>query len=231
MAYKRKTQPSTPGGTNSKRARHDDGSGEGSAFSSSQGQVDPTYGQRGAFPGLDDAISENDLFYGPASDGLEYLRMVRSEAKGVPNLLTVADPVKAEVEDGEEKLYQDFPQGYYEDGAYVAIPHPPSTSHQQPRFGIKDENIDPQEAYYTSLLDRFHTLSLLLRSPPLPPPAEPSTLETATALNAAPLKKWRITLLYTPPTTALLSQLSQDAITTGITALEKYLDWKMLERG
>lgn len=45
-----------------------------------QARLDPTYGQRGAFPGLDDAEvegGEEDLFYGPASDGLEYLRMVR----------------------------------------------------------------------------------------------------------------------------------------------------------
>jgi regulator of vacuolar morphogenesis len=33
------------------------------------------YGQRGAFPGLNDGGDE--LFYGPADDGLEYLRMVR----------------------------------------------------------------------------------------------------------------------------------------------------------
>lgn len=77
MAPKRKTHPSNPGDTHSKRARHDDEGGEGNAFSSSQGQVDPTYGQRGAFPGLDDTASDNDLFYGPARDGLEYLRMVR----------------------------------------------------------------------------------------------------------------------------------------------------------
>ncbi len=42
----------------------------------SQPRVDPTYGQRGAFPGLDD-FNEDKVFYGPASDGLEYLRMVR----------------------------------------------------------------------------------------------------------------------------------------------------------
>lgn len=40
-------------------------------------RVDPTYGQRGAFPGLDEDGSDDALFYGPASDGLEYLRMVR----------------------------------------------------------------------------------------------------------------------------------------------------------
>jgi regulator of vacuolar morphogenesis len=40
-------------------------------------RIDPTYGQRGAFPGLDDSNGDEELFYGPASDGLEYLRMVR----------------------------------------------------------------------------------------------------------------------------------------------------------
>ena len=45
--------------------------------SGAQSRVDPTYGQRGAFPGLDDFNGEEELFYGPASDGLEYLRMVR----------------------------------------------------------------------------------------------------------------------------------------------------------
>ena len=40
-----------------------------------QPRSDPTYGQKGAFPGLDDGNDE--LFYGPPSDGIEYLRMVR----------------------------------------------------------------------------------------------------------------------------------------------------------
>lgn len=38
-------------------------------------RVDASTGQKGAFPGLDDDTDE--LFYGPASDGIEYLRMVR----------------------------------------------------------------------------------------------------------------------------------------------------------
>ncbi len=49
-----------------------------------QPRLDPTYGQRGAFPGLDDDDDDrgnerngDGLFYGPASDGFEYLRMVR----------------------------------------------------------------------------------------------------------------------------------------------------------
>ena len=42
-----------------------------------QPKLDLTYGQRSAFPGLDEHEGEDGLFYGPASDGLEYLRMVR----------------------------------------------------------------------------------------------------------------------------------------------------------
>lgn len=43
--------------------------------SSEQPRADSVYGQRGAFPGLDNGGDE--LFYGPADDGMEYLRMVR----------------------------------------------------------------------------------------------------------------------------------------------------------
>ena len=49
---------------------------EGNGTKAAQPKVDQTYGQRGAFPGLDEGEDEQ-LFYGPASDGLEYLRMVR----------------------------------------------------------------------------------------------------------------------------------------------------------
>lgn len=41
-----------------------------------QPRVDPVYGQRSAFPGLDD-VGSDELLYGPPEDGLEYLRLVR----------------------------------------------------------------------------------------------------------------------------------------------------------
>ena len=59
-----------------KRSRLNNSSSDGLP-SSSQSRIDPTYGQRGAFPGLDDTNNDDGLFYGPASDGIEYLRMVR----------------------------------------------------------------------------------------------------------------------------------------------------------
>jgi hypothetical protein len=54
----------------------EDGGATGIAYPNAQPRVDPVTGQRGAFPGLDD-FDPSELFYGPANDGLEYLRMVR----------------------------------------------------------------------------------------------------------------------------------------------------------
>lgn len=42
-----------------------------------QPRLNPVYGQKGAFPGLGDYGDGDELFYGPPSSGLEYLRMVR----------------------------------------------------------------------------------------------------------------------------------------------------------
>jgi hypothetical protein len=47
----------------------------------SQGRVDPTYGQRSAFPGLDEhsalEVEDDDLDYGLDPDALAYLHSVR----------------------------------------------------------------------------------------------------------------------------------------------------------
>lgn len=143
----------------------------------------------------------------------------------MPNLLTAAISSSA----GEEReLYQDYRRGYYEDGAYVAASSPSLARKTQ---ATADDDIDPQEAYYTSLLQQFRTVSSALRSSSSRSPPSHFTLTTADTLNTAPLKKWRTTLLYTPPTTSLLSQLAQESIINGISALEKYLDWKMVGRG
>jgi regulator of vacuolar morphogenesis len=40
-------------------------------------KLNSTYGQKAAFPGLADDDDGDELFYGPAANGLEYLRMVR----------------------------------------------------------------------------------------------------------------------------------------------------------
>lgn len=81
---KRKTPDSIPGGPPyAKRSRisyaDDDNSPEDhspSMTTNERPRNNPLYGQKSAFPGLDVEV-EDELFYGPAEDGMEYLRMVR----------------------------------------------------------------------------------------------------------------------------------------------------------
>lgn len=66
----------------SKRPRHDDDNELGK-FESSRGYIDPSTGQRGAFPGLE---NYDDDFFGPPMDGIDYLRMVRYVASPPPSV-------------------------------------------------------------------------------------------------------------------------------------------------
>ncbi len=75
MSLKRKDRPYTA--SDSKRLRSSAFEGDNdSSGRAPRPKVDPTYGQRGAFPDVE-VEGDEALFYGPASDGLEYLRMVR----------------------------------------------------------------------------------------------------------------------------------------------------------
>ena len=79
MTHKRKHYEKQDGKSplHSKRSRLYNPDSSADLPASCPSRIDPTYGQRGAFPGLDDFHDDNNLFYGPASDGIEYLRMVR----------------------------------------------------------------------------------------------------------------------------------------------------------
>jgi hypothetical protein len=66
----------TTGHTHVARKQNSNQRQNNSSNSNTRPRVDPVYGQRSAFPGLDD-LGSDQLFYGPAEDGLEYLRMVR----------------------------------------------------------------------------------------------------------------------------------------------------------
>ncbi len=71
VPYTKRSRSSLPEALEKSEARED----QRSEFASAQPKIDPNYGQRGAFPGLDEGPDEP--FYGPANDGLDYLRMVR----------------------------------------------------------------------------------------------------------------------------------------------------------
>ncbi|KAL8830182.1 MAG: hypothetical protein Q9191_001578 [Dirinaria sp. TL-2023a] len=191
-----------------------------------QPKVDPTYGQRGAFPGLDEGEDEQ-LFYAPASDGLEYLRMVRSEAKSVPTLL-VAPTSQDRADRRTDHESSNYEEGYYADGAYTATPAPPTYASTSPTSS--NSHLDPQEAYHASLCSRFASHSANLRNPPSDIIAPPSIINTAQTLNSGSSNfRWRRTL-STKPCMRLLGQLSQEAVLQGLSALERKLSEENLQQ-
>lgn len=84
MPQKRNFPSSGPGPSpNTKRVRssyaeddQDDEEIQNSVTPYERPRNHPVFGQKSAFPGLD-TVGGDELFYGPADDGLEYLRMVR----------------------------------------------------------------------------------------------------------------------------------------------------------
>ncbi|KIW12798.1 hypothetical protein PV08_07985 [Exophiala spinifera] len=109
-------------------------------------------GQVGAFPGL--GGEDDELFYGPAADGIDYLRMVRSEAKGVPHILAAPKEKLADIHTVAEE------GGYYYDGAYTGVT----------KASVASPTAFPraQQYYYDSLLTQFRLVQATMRcTPPL----------------------------------------------------------------
>ncbi|KAK2839332.1 hypothetical protein FQN49_006240 [Arthroderma sp. PD_2] len=171
MVEKRKLPPSD-GSSPAKRTRppiplEDEGEESSSRLQHQQPRSDPVFGQRHAFPGLDDGPQDGELFYGPADDGLEYLRMVRSEARSLPVFFVAQEKLNsklnsnnksAEVNESSASRTQGTEQKWvYSDGVCAAV----SNAVQAPTLPAEEQYLeDPQEQYYNLLRHRF----LLLRS-------------------------------------------------------------------
>ena len=117
----------------------------------------------------------------------------------------------------QEALYADYPEGYYADGAYTAIPQ--SIERSTPRKFAEDEDQDPQEAYYASLCGRFTDLQATLHSAPSTSEAD----HTATLLRREKRAIWKGKILKTHPTMLTLSQLPQENIIYGLEILTELL--------
>ncbi|MCJ1427796.1 hypothetical protein MMC29_005701 [Sticta canariensis] len=193
---------------------------EPSTLANPQSRVDPTYGQRSAFPGLDEPFVDDALFYEPARDGFEYLQMVRSEAKGVPNLLVA--PLSPRVIATDR--YSDREHGYYADGAYTAAPDTTIRSSDE-----EDEE-DPQEAYYTSLCRRFFSLSATLQHPPPIPITSTTSAVEQSSFNPSSPARWRRYIFNTQPRMLLLHQLGQADVVSGLAMLETLLSSTNLQK-
>ena len=115
------------------------------------------------------------------------------------------------LESKKSDLYADYPQGYYSDGAYTAIPQSnPRHAHTN---GEHQEDQDPQEAYYTSLSARFTKLTQTLQS--LPPRSAPANTDVY-CLDWKGRRLWYGKILNTAPTMVLLAQLTQESVVNGL---------------
>ena len=138
----------------------------------------------------------------------------RSEAKSVPNLLVA--PVSTT--NGQEGgLYDNYPQGYYADGAYTATPLPASISGFEEGSDDAQEDIDPQEAYYSALCARFARLSSILQETPSAPS------DASVSLPIYRVKQWRHKILKSTPNMVLLARIPQESIIVGAEVLEDML--------
>ncbi|KAI9763801.1 MAG: hypothetical protein M1835_007727 [Candelina submexicana] len=207
MPYNRPSRSSLPEAS----ALLEVGEDQHSEFASAQPRIDPNCGQRGAFPGLDDGPDE--LFYGPANDGLDYLRMVRSEAKGVPNLLVAPKQDGAEEDQAIYDSGVGDTRGYYQSGAYIAAPTlGPVYSADTSSI---EEDKDPQFAYYEALAVRFESFRANLRR--APPTGAIAALDEKHPISlpwgsAEATAQWRRLLHSTNPLPAQLVAMDQQTV-------------------
>ena len=119
-------------------------------------QIDASTGQAGAFPGL--STADNELFYGPANDGIDYLRMVRSEASGIPQSLSAPRAEKS-----ADTRTDAFDGGYWDEEGTTYTAGPDTTAEVDTISMSK-----AQSEYYRSLLAQFTLVRATMRCiPPL----------------------------------------------------------------
>ena len=120
--------------------------------------------------------------------------------------------------------YKEYEQGYYADGAYTAVPD--LSSIRTGGNGIDEEDVDPQEAYYVSLCDRFAALSSALRLAP----HDSAASTTSSAFNPSSRASWRRFIVNMQPTSLILSHLRQEEVMHGLEVLEAVLSMANLQR-
>ncbi|GFF45593.1 hypothetical protein IFM46972_07833 [Aspergillus udagawae] len=182
----------------------------------------PVYGQKSAFPGLDVDV-EDELFYGEAEDGMEYLRMVRSEANSLPFLFTAPKPAKTPTEKTNDAITEDqepepasalLRDGIFADGVYMAAPAEQGIA-QAATGPQEDEYSAAQSSYYNLLHHRFLLLRSILKC--TPPSSAIAALDDSHPISfprhsKAARKEWRRLLLAVDPQTVQLACMDMDSV-------------------
>ncbi|KAL2849512.1 hypothetical protein BJY01DRAFT_233610 [Aspergillus pseudoustus] len=188
----------------------------------------PVFGQKSAFPGLD-AADGDELFYGPADDGLEYLRMVRSEANSLPTLFTVPTTTKSPA--GTTKLIGDTKQIQNEPHKEAKVTVEKATCIKRPLDGVYSDGVyigltlskaiagedfsEAQASYYNLLHHRFLLLRSILKC--TPPSEAISALDDSHPISFPRQSKnaqreWRRLLLTVDPQMVQLACMDMDSV-------------------
>ncbi|EKV06955.1 hypothetical protein PDIP_75590 [Penicillium digitatum Pd1] len=204
------------------RISYDEEDVEFSTASHERPRHNPLYGQKSAFPGLDDGGDE--LLYDDPEDGLEYLRMVRSEANSLPILFSAptetTDPSN-QSSDRQRDLKQlepnnPLPAGFYEDEAYIA----PAKDVNEIKAANSPSKLDElysdaQKSYNNLLRHRFLLLRSTLRCSP--PAGAISTLDNDHPISlprkaGSAHKIWRRLLVTVEPRMVQLASMDMDSV-------------------
>ncbi|KAF5024099.1 hypothetical protein F66182_3843 [Fusarium sp. NRRL 66182] len=237
----------------------------GKARQHQNSSIDPTWGQKYVFSGANHATTipageESD--FEDDADAMAYLNSVRQEASGIPHLLVApkvqigpqlpADLKRDDDDDdeGEEEgpvdrgIYEDGvgdARGWYEDGAYMAMPDNYWAGEGDYEEGKAledyDEDYDEEaaiyESYFSSVMDQYLRLRTILHTKP-PPDARSrlasSQLKTATLSEkqSSAIAIWSHMLRDTDPHPLQLALMPKDAI---LCILRVLLGGKFLRRG
>lgn len=167
---------------------------------------DPTTGMRAFIPGLDEDGEQDDEDE-ETVDALAYLRSVRSEASGIPDLLTAPrDEVTSGGATFEDETYASS-HGYYEDGAYVCAPTMGPTLPL-----LKPTTISAQEAQHRRLLAQFTSLRCILHTRPAPSTSTAHSTTTSYPAADAAAKYWLPTLRNVDPRPRQLASMETTTV-------------------
>ncbi|KAJ5163665.1 uncharacterized protein N7500_005495 [Penicillium coprophilum] len=204
------------------RVSYDDEGEASLAASYERPRQHPLYGQKSAFPGLDEG---DELLYDDPEDGLEYLRMVRSEANSLPVLFSapIQTPDQSNLTLNAQHDLKTLdsnnpplPAGFYEDEAYIAPAgdlYEDNAAHSPSK--LDELYPDAQRSYNNLLRHRFLLLRSTLRCSP--PAGAINALDNDHPISlprkaAAAHKTWRRLLVTVEPRMVQLASMDMESV-------------------